>query len=99
MSYRIDYGCATPMKYCKNRGRRYIRMLTAVSLILFALAVGKFWPQGRQVLREYLLPGEPSVTEQAFFELVSDLSEGMKIQDALLVFCEQIIDHGAVESN
>ena len=98
MSYRIIYGETTPMKYRKPRGQNYPRTLTALCLILFALAVGRYWPRGQQLLREFLLPGTPTVTEQAFSELVSDLTQGIRLEEAMTAFCQQIIDHGAGES-
>ena len=99
MSYRIVYGGTTPVRYPPNRGRKHLQLMTAVAMVLFVLVVGQFWPRGREVLRDFLLPGEPSVTEQAFSELVSDLSQGIKLEDAVATFCQQIIDHGAGESD
>ena len=97
MSHRIDYGGAVPTKYGRKRDGNSLRMMTAVFLILFALAVGQFWPRGREVLQEFLLPGEPTLTEQAFSGLVHDLSQGINLEDAMTVFCRQIIENGAGE--
>ena len=97
MSYRIEYGSAAPAQYRKYRGKTWFRSLTAMCLILFALGVSQFWPKGQQVLRAYFLPGEPTVTEQAFSDLVSDLSHGIGLEEAMTVFCQQIINHGAGE--
>ena len=94
MSYRIEYGTAVPVKFQRKKRKSHVRMLTALCILLFALGVGKFWPDGRQVLRKFLLPGEPSVTEQAFVTIVSDLTEGVALEDALLTFCHQILAYG-----
>ena len=99
MSYQIVYGGAPAVEYRISRGRRYIRIMTALAMMLFALAVGRFWPQGKAMLQEFLLPGEPTVTEQAFSGLVSDLGRGIKLEDAMAAFCQQIIDNGAGESD
>ena len=99
MSYRIDYGGAVPTKYTRKRDGNGFRIMTAVCLIMFALVVGQFWPRGRQVLQEFLLPGEPTVTEQAFSGLVHDLSQGLNLEDAMTAFCRQIIDNGAGKSD
>ena len=99
MSYRIVYGGSTPAQYPPTRSKKHLQLMTAVFVMLFALAVGQFWPRGREVLRNFLLPGEPTVTEQAFSELVSDLSQGIKLEEAMGAFCQQIIDHGAGESD
>ena len=97
MSYRIEYGSTTPMKFLQKRRKTDIRTLTALCMILFALAVGQFWPRGKAVLRGFLLPGKPSMTEQAFSCLVSDLSQGVGFEEAMTTFCQQIIDNGAGE--
>ena len=99
MSYRIVYGGAPSVEYRMPRGRKYIRTMTALTMMLFALAVGRFWPQGKAMLQEFLLPGEPTVTEVAFSGLVRDLSQGIKLEEAMAAFCQQIIDHGAGESD
>ena len=97
MSYRIEYGCAVPAKFRHPAWGLRLQILTAVCMILFSLIVGRSWPQGREMLREYLLAGEPAVTEQAFSGLVQDLSRGMGLEEAMTVFCRQIMDHGAGE--
>ena len=99
MSYRIEYGTAVPQKFQKTQRKSHLRGLTALCVLLFALAVGKCWPEGRQVLEQYLLPGEPSVTEQAFSNMIAELTQGERLEDALVVFCQQILDHGAGESD
>ena len=97
MSYRIEYGTAVPLKYQRKKRKSHARTLTALSGLLFALAVGQFWPEGRQVLRRYLLPGEPSATEWAFSQMMSDLTHGIALEDAVVAFCQQIIDNGTQE--
>ena len=97
MSYRIEYGTAVPVKFQQKKRESHVRILTALCILLFALGVGKFWPDGRQVLQQFLLPGEPSVTEQAFSNMVSDLAEGVSMEDAMVAFCQQILNHGKEE--
>ena len=99
MSYRIEYGTAVPLRFQKRRVKGHVRSLTALCLLLFALAVGELWPDGRQVLQRVFLPGEPSVTEQAFSSMVSGLTAGVPLEDAVVAFCQQIIDYGAGEGN
>ena len=99
MSYRIEYGTAIPERFQPPVIKRHIRTLTAIFILLFSLAVGKFWPDGRQILRQYVIPGELSVTERAFSDMISELNEGVKLEEAVVTFCQQIIDHGAGEKD
>ena len=98
MSYRIEYGTDVPHRFRPQKVKSHVRTLTALSILLFALAVGKCWPDGRQVLQRFFLPGEPSVTEQAFSEMISGLTDGVNLEDAMVTFCQQIIDHGTGET-
>ena len=97
MSYRIEYGTAVPVKFQETKRKSHVRTLTALCILLFALGVGKFWPDGRQVLQKYLLPGEPTVTEAALSGLMSDLTQGTDLEQAMLTFCQQIIEHGKAD--
>ena len=94
MSYRIEYGTAVPERFQPRKVKRHIRTLTALCILLFSLAVGKFWPEGRTVLQHVFLPGEPSVTEQAFSEMISELRDGAAPEEAVVVFCQKMIDYG-----
>ena len=97
MSYRIEYGTAVPEKFQPEKIKRHIRTLTALCILMFSLTVGKFWPDGQQLLREYFIPGNPSVTEQAFSHMVSELRDGAAPEEAVVAFCQKIIDYGKKE--
>ena len=73
--------------------------LTALCILLFAWSVGEFWPDGQQVLQKFFLPGEPTVTEQAFSSMITDLTAGRPLEDAMAAFCQEILDHGAGEAD
>ena len=91
MSYRIVYG-PKPAKPQEKRSS-HLRILTAVFLLLFAVGVRMVWPEGREVLRNWLLPGSPGVTEAALGEMVEDLRAGEPVGESLTAFCRQVI-HG-----
>lgn len=94
MGYRIEYG-PTEEKMRKSSGMvRRLQVLTAAFLLLFILLVRQAWPEGTAKLREFLLPGEPSVTQAAFGDLLTDIREGSPFREALTAFCQQVIDNG-----
>lgn len=93
MGYRIVYG---PMPKTVEAGRRCsyrLYWLTALFLMLLVLLVKLYWPEGVQVLRSCLLPGEMTSTEQAVNGLISDLQGGESFGDAVTVFCRQILEN------
>ena len=97
MSYRIEYGSAVPVRFQEKKRKSHLRVLTALFMLLFALGVGQFWPEGQRMLRDFLLPGEPTVTEQAFSGMIEHLTGGVPLEEAMAAFCQQIIDHGTGE--
>lgn len=93
MPYRIVYG-PEPNFFTSNTTqlpRR--RILTASALLAFIILVRGIWPQGTTVLRQYLLPGEPTVTQTAANSLLEDLREGASLDEAVTAFCREIISH------
>lgn len=93
MSYRIEYGTAIPPKFCRKKTKTHIRKLTAMGILMFALIVNTFWPEGRTLLQNFMLPGNPSVTERAFSDMISELTHGIPMEEAMVAFCQKIIDH------
>ena len=65
--------------------------MIAVSFGLFAVLVRFLWPAGREVMMQYLLPGQESVAQIAFSELLGNLRQGTAMADALTVFCKEIL--------
>ena len=90
MGYRIIYGPESTMKSGKN-GPACTRILTAGFFLIFAWTVRLLWPEGRDILAIYLIPGEPALTQSAFGALQDNLRHGMGMVDSLTVFCQEIL--------
>ena len=73
-------------------------VFTGVFLLLFAAMTAAFWPEGREVLMEILLPGDPEVTWNALETMATQLRSGEAIGDAVMAFCREIVA-GAKLSN
>lgn len=94
MAYRIEYGPAIPEKYQTQRPEPHrIQLLTAVCLLVFTMIVKIWFPAGTQKLQQFLLPGAPSVTQQALDELVANLRFGDPLDEAFTAFCRHIISN------
>ena len=93
MAYRIEYGPAVPPKYQKKYKPQRLQAMTAAFLLLFSLIVRQYFPAGTEQLRRILLPGTPTVTQQALDTLMTDLRDGYPIGNAFTAFCEHIISH------
>ena len=97
MAYRVVYG---PMpEVPKRRGTLRVRTLTAVCLLLFCFGVRLAWPEGQALLRRIVLPGEMTVTQVAFGDMLEHLKQGYTLGDAVTVFCRQVVQDGLRETN
>lgn len=93
MAYRIVYGQPAPKPVERRSSPKHIQAMTAVCLLTFFMLVKIWFPAGTQKLRQYLLPGNPTVTQQALDELVTSVRHGDALRDAFTVFCQEIISH------
>lgn len=92
MSYRIDYSADTLSKSTRQPSAR-LRLLIVAFLLAFFLLFPALCPEGAAWLRETLLPWDPTVTEQAFQEMISTLKQGEPAGNALSAFCREILDY------
>lgn len=90
MGYRVDY---QPVKKVRNAEKRKSRVpaLTALFLMLFFFLVFSFWPQGGELLRELLIPGDPDTTVMALEAFAQDLHDGETPAIAFETFCRSIL--------
>lgn len=89
MGYRVEYETVPKVRRMEQRksGRA---ALTALFFVIFLLLTTVFWPKGRAVLQELLLPGDPVVTVAALETLAEELQTGTRLGDALENFCQTI---------
>lgn len=90
MGYRIDY---QPIKKVRNLEKRTagVPAMTALFLMLFFMLVFSFWPQGAELLREMLIPGDPDVTVAALETFAQELQCGESLYSAFDTFCRQLL--------
>lgn len=86
MGYRIVYG-EDPFIERKER-KSYLRAMTAGFALAFVVLVRCCWPQGTELLRQALLPGD----YEAFQQMTTDIRAGEPIGDAVTAFCQQIVE-------
>lgn len=92
MGYRIVYGPQIKKPIVRTGSNGRLRTMIAAAFLVFSLVVRLTWPDGTEVLQSILLPGDLTVTEQAFSVMISDLRDGEPITDAVTVFCQTVID-------
>ncbi len=94
MGYSICYNPETSYKFPiqRKQGRRGIWLLTAGIVLL--MVVFCMNATLRTAVLDFLLPGDPAVTQAAFSDLVEDVRSGESVPDAVTAFCREIIIHG-----
>ncbi len=83
MGYRVTYGASEGEKIG-------LAGATAVFLAVFLLLVGLFWPEGAEVLREILIPGDPSVTAAALERFAGEMRGGASWREALALLWQRV---------
>jgi len=92
VSYRIEYTSEGEHKKMANFGNRIF--LTIGFFICFLWMVNTYWPEGRDLLKRILIPGDPEVIMQAAEVFAQELSSGFTVTDAAKNFCIAIMEHG-----
>ena len=90
MGYRIVYGPVMDMQKTRS-GTARIRIMLAVCFAAFACIVRFVWPEGKEILAGHLLPGNPTLVQAAFTDLLENLHHGFGMVESLRVFCREIL--------
>ena len=90
MGYRIEYDGRAEKYEVKPEGKGLPKIFICGAILLAALCL---WPQGAEILRSCLIPGEDAVTVQAFRNMTDDLRSGATVGEAVEAFCRYVI-HG-----
>ncbi len=90
MGYRVEYGTVKKVRGLEKRVSR-LPALCGAWLLVFFFLVTALWPEGRDLLRSALIPGDPAVTAAAFEDMTWELRQGEEISGALRTFCRQVL--------
>ena len=90
MGYCMEYGEGTIRKKKTGRGK-----YTAIAVILLfsSLFFAGIRMLGVERVRDFLIPGDPAVTKEAFQKMTDDLRSGTGMSEAFSDFCYVILDH------
>ena len=89
MSYRIQYSPDAVHKYPQKRQMRQIKWGNVLLILLVVLSA--IWMRMKGV-PDFLIPGDPEVTKSAAAALVDRIQSGDPVNNAVTVFCKQILD-------
>ena len=93
MGYSVHYSPQTEKKFPQKKVRRQRAGLGYLILIICILSLGFLRIVKPALLRELLIPGEASVTLKAAETMVSQIKEGVPLQETVEAFCQEIMSH------
>ncbi len=88
MGYRIDYQSVSKAKKAK---KRHLPFWILSACLLAVLLLNTVLKDQRSMLIKLLFPGDAAVTMASLENMLTQLKAGAPFQDALLVFCRQVI--------
>ena len=69
------------------------QFLGALAICLVVLTMQFWWPGGVKTARQWLVCEEASPLEAAAQTFVSDVLQGESVEDAVVAFCLEVLDH------
>lgn len=88
MGYRIDY---QSVGKAKKQKKRHLPVLIVSFCLLTVLLLNTVLKDQRALLLKIIFPGDAAVTVASLENMLTQLKAGAPFQDALLVFCRQVI--------
>lgn len=88
MGYRIDYQTVTSPK---KRAKRQHPLRMLALCLLAVLLWNTVLKDQRAMLLKILFPGDAAVTAASLDNMLTQLKAGAPFQEAVLVFCRQVI--------
>ena len=88
MSYQIQYSPQMRRKYPAKKPVWKIHWKRWI-VVIFLLSAG-FWAKTNGI-PDVLIPGDPEITRLAASNLVENLRDGERVEEAFAVFCQQIL--------
>ena len=89
MTYKIQYTPQDDRRYPVVKQRRKGRRVNSWLILLLIVAVVWFNFCG---IPDFMIPGDPQVTKVAASQMVTMLKDGASTQEAITVFCRQVLD-------
>lgn len=91
MGYCIEYGQQWNKKYPIKGKKKYAWPIGAVLGIILVLLLS--YDRVGSIVKSWIIPGDPEVTEGAVSSFVAELKDGKSAGEAITVFCREILEN------
>ena len=92
MAYQIRYEGISLIKKPIRKSLTRIKWVTIACIALLGALLFRLKP-----VQDFLIPGDPEITREAFYSFAQELREGERFRDAAVVFCRQVIESDMLE--
>ena len=89
MSYCVEYNPELKNRYPTSK-KPSVKLPVKALLCCGAAIIAVYMIASSGVL-QYLIPGDPEVTTEAFSDLLNEIGEGEPVREAFIDFCKEII--------
>lgn len=95
MSYKISYdGVLKKVTFNEKNPKKYIRIsLFCIVGIIFAVLIYT----NKAKIENVIYPGNPQITKSAASTMISSINNGEDIKEAVMSFCQEIVDNANVK--
>lgn len=96
MGYHIQYGKTIVRTAILSPSIDKKKRPIWILILLVITVLGYTIQSNRDILRDYILPGDPEITAAAFGSLVDGIRQGENFGDAVTAFCLEIIENANI---
>ena len=89
MAYQINYSPESSSRYPQSQKKYHIDWVKCTVLCLLLLTA--LWVRINGI-PDFLIPGDPQITRSAAETMVADIRAGEKLENAVTVFCKEILN-------
>lgn len=90
MGYQIQYAPDVNYRYTTKKKRH---LLTGKVFLVFVIVLLVIFSCTVPPIRNWILPGDPNVTNAATEKMVETLQNGEGIREAITAFCIEVLSH------
>ncbi len=94
MAYSIAYSPETSKKFptgVKSRNKSWWFLAVGLATVL---AIACYCTDVLGTVRDFLIPGDPEITQSAMRDFIADIRDGEAVGSAFTAFCKEIISYG-----
>ena len=97
MAYQISYDNGSTRKKNKVKIPDKRKILFRFVIVVIICTAGVFLlNNGKERIWDYIIPGDPQITENALSDMAAEIKNGGSVREAIASFCREIISNAGI---